>query len=73
MRGLVRLHCQGHAPQVGPAVNLATALAGHLHAGNEQAHQDGDDGDRHEQFDERERLPRYPPKNTHFESPKTYF
>jgi len=51
-------------------VHLATALAGHLHAGDEQAHQDGDDGDRHEQFDERERLAE---NASHFEIPKTYF
>ena len=47
---------QGQADllQVVDALGAAGGLARRLHGGQEQADQDGDDGDHHQQFDQRE-------------------
>jgi hypothetical protein len=45
---------EAHLVQVVGALGACGRLAGLLHRGDEQADQDGDDGDHHQQLDQRE-------------------
>jgi hypothetical protein len=55
---VVHLQRQADLFQVVAAGDAAGSLAHLLHGGKEEGQQDGDDGDDHEQFDQREGTPR---------------
>ena len=55
---MVVVHGQADLLEVVDALGTPGGLAGRLHGGQQQRDQDGDDGDHHQQFDQRERATR---------------
>jgi hypothetical protein len=63
-------HPEAQLPEVVLAFHAVGGLAYFLHGGDQQADEDGDDGDHHQQLDQRERPPGIGRRTDHGRSPE---